>query len=159
MEVINWKEKKEVGTICFEIRIPMKKWKIFMEFFYASFQKSLSIFGFNNFGRKQKYLWKCFYTVKKPLKNRAYSSINLAWRFEADFDFSRPWFSEIKVQIKRFSNVPKQFTYRRIVWMNLSLIFIVFCINRKVNVKRIFWRSVLFLIKNKTAYRSLKQIL
>ena len=23
------------------------------------------------FGRKQKYLWKRFYTVKKPLKNRA----------------------------------------------------------------------------------------
>ena len=23
------------------------------------------------FGRKQKYLWKHFYTVKKPLKNRA----------------------------------------------------------------------------------------
>jgi hypothetical protein len=23
------------------------------------------------FGRKQKYLWKCCYTVKKPLKDRA----------------------------------------------------------------------------------------
>ena len=23
------------------------------------------------FGRKQKYLWKCFYTIKKPLNNRA----------------------------------------------------------------------------------------
>ena len=49
MEVINWKENKEVGTICFEIRIPMKKPKIFMEFFYVSFQKKLSIFGFSNF--------------------------------------------------------------------------------------------------------------
>ena len=49
MEVINWKENKEVGTICFEIRIPMKKPKIFMEFFYVSFQKYLFIFGFNNF--------------------------------------------------------------------------------------------------------------
>ena len=25
-------------------------------------------------------------------------------RFESDFDFSRPWFSDIKVQIKRPSN-------------------------------------------------------
>jgi hypothetical protein len=35
----------------------MKKIKIFMEQFY--------------FGRKQKYLWKRCYTVKKPLINRA----------------------------------------------------------------------------------------
>ena len=48
MEVINRKEIKEVGTICFEVRIPMKKPKIYMEFFYLSFQKIL-IFGFNNF--------------------------------------------------------------------------------------------------------------
>ena len=27
VEVINWKENKEVGTICFEVRIPMKKQK------------------------------------------------------------------------------------------------------------------------------------
>ena len=39
MEVINWKENKKVGTICFEVRIPMNKPKIFMEFFYVSFQK------------------------------------------------------------------------------------------------------------------------
>ena len=49
MEDIIWKENKEVGTICFEIRIPMKKPKIFMEFFYVSFRKKLSIFGFSNF--------------------------------------------------------------------------------------------------------------
>ena len=49
MEVINWKENKKVVTICFEIRIPKKKSKIFMEFFYVSFQKWLFIFGFNNF--------------------------------------------------------------------------------------------------------------
>ena len=30
---------KEVGTICFEIRIPMKKPKIFMEFFYLGIRK------------------------------------------------------------------------------------------------------------------------
>ena len=39
MEFINWKENKEVGTISFEVRIPMKKPKIFMEFFYVSFRK------------------------------------------------------------------------------------------------------------------------
>ena len=39
MEISNWKEKKEVGTSCFELMIPMKKIKIFMEFFYVSFQK------------------------------------------------------------------------------------------------------------------------
>ena len=48
MEVIIWKENKEVGTICFEIRIPMKKTKIFLEFFYVSFRKKISIFGFSN---------------------------------------------------------------------------------------------------------------
>ena len=40
MEVIIWKENEEVSTICFEIRIAMKKRKIFMEFFYVSFQKN-----------------------------------------------------------------------------------------------------------------------
>ena len=39
MEFINWKENKEVGTIYFEVRIPMKKPKILMEFFYGSFWK------------------------------------------------------------------------------------------------------------------------
>ena len=48
MESINWKENKEVRTICFEIRIPMTKPKIFMEF-YVSFRKQIFLFGFNNF--------------------------------------------------------------------------------------------------------------
>ena len=39
----------EVGTICFEIRMPMKKPKIFLEFFYVSFRKKISIVGFSNF--------------------------------------------------------------------------------------------------------------
>ena len=43
MEVINWKENKEAGTVCFEARIPMKKTKIFMEFFHVSFQKIRSL--------------------------------------------------------------------------------------------------------------------
>ena len=42
-----------------------------MELFYVSFRKYLFIFGFIYFGRKQKYLWKHFYIVKKPLKYRA----------------------------------------------------------------------------------------
>ena len=41
VEVINWKENKEVGNICFEVRIPMKKPKIFLEFFYVSFQNKI----------------------------------------------------------------------------------------------------------------------
>ena len=49
MEVINWIENKEVGTICFEVRIPMKTPKIFMEIFYVSFQKIKSTFEFDNF--------------------------------------------------------------------------------------------------------------
>ena len=47
MEVINWKENKVVGTVCFEIRIPMKKPKKYMKFFYVSFQKKI-IIEFNN---------------------------------------------------------------------------------------------------------------
>ena len=42
IEVINLKEDKEVGTTCFEVRIPMEKPKIFLEFFYESFQKKIS---------------------------------------------------------------------------------------------------------------------
>ena len=49
MEVINWKENREVGTICFEVRIPKKKTKIVMEFFYVSFSKKILIIGFNIF--------------------------------------------------------------------------------------------------------------
>ena len=41
VEVINWKENKEVGTIYFEIRIPMKKPKIFLEFFCERFQNKI----------------------------------------------------------------------------------------------------------------------
>ena len=39
MEVSNWKENKEICTISFEVRIPMKKPKIFLESFYVSFRK------------------------------------------------------------------------------------------------------------------------
>ena len=49
MEFLNWKKSKEVSTISFEVRILMKKPKIFMECFYVSFRKKIFIFGFNNF--------------------------------------------------------------------------------------------------------------
>ena len=60
MEVINWNKNKEVGTICFEVRISMKKLKIFMKFFYLSFWKFVFIFGFNHFileGNKNELGW------------------------------------------------------------------------------------------------------
>jgi hypothetical protein len=40
MEFINGQENKKIGTISFEVRIPMKKTKIFMEFFYVSFRQN-----------------------------------------------------------------------------------------------------------------------
>ena len=45
MEIINWKENKEVGTIYFEVRIPMEKPKNFQR----KFSKKNIVFGFNNF--------------------------------------------------------------------------------------------------------------
>ena len=36
MEVINWKENKEVGTLCFEVRIPTKGWDDAQSFLYAT---------------------------------------------------------------------------------------------------------------------------
>ena len=39
MEVINLKENKEVCTSCFEVSIPIKKQKTFMESFYISFRE------------------------------------------------------------------------------------------------------------------------
>jgi hypothetical protein len=38
-----------LSGISFEVRIPMKRPKIFIEFFYVSFQRKIFIFGFNNF--------------------------------------------------------------------------------------------------------------
>ena len=64
MEVINWKENKEVGTICFEVRIPMKK--NILEFFYVSLLKKPIIFGLNNF------ILEHFYSIKTSLSNKAY---------------------------------------------------------------------------------------
>ena len=51
-----------------------------MKIFYGKFPKIIFKIWIQQFyfGRKQKYLWKCFYTIKKPLKNRA---------IEANWDF------------------------------------------------------------------------
>ena len=45
MEVINWKKNKEVSTICFEVRVPMKKQKIFMEFNKFILEENKNIYG------------------------------------------------------------------------------------------------------------------
>ena len=48
-----------------------------MEFFYVSFQRKIYTWIQQFcFGRKHKYLWKHFYTIKKPLKNRAILGFN-----------------------------------------------------------------------------------
>ena len=65
MRVLKSKENKKVFTICFEANpFPRKKRKIELEFFY------IWIHHFY-FGSTQKYLWKRFYSIKKPLSNRA----------------------------------------------------------------------------------------
>ena len=45
-----------------------------MKLFYVSFQKKSIYVWIQQFylGREQKYLWKRFYNIKKPLKNREY---------------------------------------------------------------------------------------
>ena len=68
VEVSKWKENKEIGTISFQVRIPMKKPKIFLDSFYVSLQKQLLKFGFNNLSLEET---KNIYTVKKSLKYRA----------------------------------------------------------------------------------------
>ena len=42
-----------------------------------------------------------FFSRWRPRKNPGFQDLNFFLRFETDLDFSRPWFSEIKVQIKR----------------------------------------------------------
>ena len=61
MEVINW--KKQGG-------------KHYLFWGKGSNEKTKNIYGIQQvyFGRKQKYLWKHSYTLKEPLKNRAYVS-------------------------------------------------------------------------------------
>ena len=48
--VFNWEENKEVGTICFELGIPKKKPKKYLETFSISWQnKYLYVIGLVNF--------------------------------------------------------------------------------------------------------------
>ena len=58
MEVINRKENKAVGTICLEVRIPIKKKpKIILEFFYLSFRRKYLCFDSTfSFWKKTKAL-------------------------------------------------------------------------------------------------------
>ena len=42
-----------------------------------------------------------FFSRWRPRKKSRFAEPEIFLRFEADIDFSRPWFSEIKVQIKR----------------------------------------------------------
>ena len=78
IKVINWKENKEVGTICIQVRIPMKKPKIFLEFF-SEVSKKIIIPNWIQkfyFGRKQKHIWERFYFIKRPVSNRAIILLN-----------------------------------------------------------------------------------
>ena len=68
MEVIDWKENKEGWYYLFWGNDSNEKTKIFIEFLYVSLDSTIF------FGRKQKYLWKHFYSIKKPLNNRAIDS-------------------------------------------------------------------------------------
>ena len=46
--------------------------EIFLEFFYVSFPKKYHTWIQQfYFGRKQKYIWKHFYSIKRPVSNRA----------------------------------------------------------------------------------------
>ena len=67
MEVLNWKENKNVGSICFEVRIPMKKTKIFMESFYVSLKKDTFIQWLEN----KNIYGNISYSFKWPVSNRA----------------------------------------------------------------------------------------
>ena len=89
----------------------MKEPKIFMKFFYVSFQKIKSMYIWIRqfyFGRKQKYLWKHFYTVKKPLKYRA-----IAWGFPHGKKFAIKLFAIIEkndsTQEPQFGGFKKNF--------------------------------------------------
>ena len=55
--IFNWKENKKVGTICFELRIPKKETKIYLETFSVSFLNEYSIIWFGNIFRPSKYQW------------------------------------------------------------------------------------------------------
>ena len=55
--LFNWKENKEVGTICFKLGIPKKKTKIHLEKVSNFYVDSIILFGSN-----QNYFWKRVYS-------------------------------------------------------------------------------------------------
>ena len=57
-----------------------------------------------------------FFSRWRPRKKSRFAGPEIFLRFEADLDFSRPWFSEIKVQIKSPCNDPTRlFHFCRII--------------------------------------------
>ena len=97
MEVINWKENKEVRTICKDSN---EKNKNIFGVFLRKFPKITIYIWIQQFlfGRDQKYLWKRFYTVKKPLKNRAIVDIAMTMAGKTWYKVrpSNNWFSKNK---------------------------------------------------------------
>ena len=71
MEAISWIENKEFYV--FWGKDSNEKTKNIFGIFLRKFPKIIIEIWIQqfNFGRNQKYLWKCFYTVKKSLKYRA----------------------------------------------------------------------------------------
>ena len=66
IEVINWKENKEVGPICFEIRVPMKNQWYFWNF--STSNKMLYFIGYMNFvSEEKKNILDSFYSIKEWL--------------------------------------------------------------------------------------------
>ena len=64
-EAINWRENKKFGTICFELRIPIKKPYIF-GIFLRNFLKQNIIFGFKifNLEENKNIFWNIFIPSK-----------------------------------------------------------------------------------------------
>ena len=60
-----------------------------------------------------------FFSRWRPRKKSRFAGPEIFLRFEADLDFSRPWFSEIKVQIKRPSVALQALNY----WCRICVIF------------------------------------
>ena len=112
MEVSNLKENKEIGTISFEVRIPMKKPKIFMKFFYVSFWKNIFIFGFKNFifEENKNIYGNAFITSKSHWKNRARewqrSCIQLCCHFAREW----PKLHFFYIRLKQNNRLLKKFT-------------------------------------------------
>ena len=146
MEVSNWKENKEIGTISFEVRIPMKKPKIFLEFFYVSFQKKYCIWiqqleeNKNIFGNFLKGQWAIGLEKQAKLKHAVQGGVHELPRHMPDPCWR--YFAGTKSSIR--------FHYR--LWYGLTWIqacqmfcFRTLCIQNKKSVnlqyKKINWKD------------------